>query len=153
MDYIADGVWLTGELLNPDECASLLASSQEAGYREARMKDHGRHNGETLVRRPDLAAKLWFRLNSEMDNHGGVAFRARELSASLRCYLYQPGDRVGRISIVAATGRRQLVVSDTGHLPQRRVHWRRHWLSGVGSGSDCSARVRHLWMSRCSMRG
>jgi hypothetical protein len=94
MEHIADGIWLTGELLSPDECASLLASSQEVGYREARMQSHGRHNRETLVRRPDLAAKLSSRLNSEMDTHGDVAFRARELSASLRCYLYQPGDRV-----------------------------------------------------------
>jgi predicted 2-oxoglutarate/Fe(II)-dependent dioxygenase YbiX len=94
MDHIADGVWLTGELLNPDECACLLASSQEAGYREARMKSDGRHNRESFLCRADVAAKLSGRLNSEMAKLGWVAFCAPELSATLRCYHYRPGDRV-----------------------------------------------------------
>jgi len=94
VDSIAEGIWLTGELLKPDERTRLLALSRENGYRGARMKSHGRHNRESFLWLPDIAQGIAFRLNSEIRKEKLVAFRISEMSSTLQCYLYQQGDRV-----------------------------------------------------------
>lgn len=49
VDNIAKGIWLTDELLTPDECRKLVALGHERGYRPARLQAHGRHNHETFL--------------------------------------------------------------------------------------------------------
>lgn len=96
MDNVAEGIWLTGELLEPDERAWLLALSHENGYHEAVEKAHGRHNRECPLSLPDVANKIASRLNSEIREGKLVEFCVSEISSSLLCCLYQPGDSVVR---------------------------------------------------------
>jgi 2OG-Fe(II) oxygenase superfamily len=94
VDSIADGIWITGELLKPDECGQLLNLSHENGYRDALMKLQGRHNSESFLCLPDIARRIEFRLNSEIRRENVVGLYASELSSTLRFYLYGKGDHV-----------------------------------------------------------
>ena len=94
MDNVAEGVWLTGELLKPDECIRLLALSHENGYRDAILKSHGRHNRESFLRLPDIAQAIAFRLKSEIRKEKVTGIRVTEISSTIQCYLYQRGDCV-----------------------------------------------------------
>jgi hypothetical protein len=94
VDSIADGIWITGELLKPDECDELLTLSCKKGYRDAMMKLEGRHNRETSLCLPEIAQRIEFRLNSEIRRESVIGLRVSELSSTLRFYLYGQGDYV-----------------------------------------------------------
>jgi hypothetical protein len=94
VDNVADGIWITNELLSPDECTELLSLSHENGYREARKKAKGRHNQETFLCLPNIANKIEFRLNSAIRRENVVGLSVAELSPELACYLYSQGDHV-----------------------------------------------------------
>jgi hypothetical protein len=96
VDNVAEGIWLTGELLEPGERTWLLAHSHANGYREAAEKAHGRNNRECPLTLPDVANKIASRLNSEIRTDGLADFHVSEISSSLLCCLYQPGDNVVR---------------------------------------------------------
>jgi hypothetical protein len=94
VDNVADGIWITRELLSPDERAEVLSLSHANGYREAHKKAKGRHNQETFLCLPNIAAKIDFRLNSAICSENVVGLGAAELSPELAFYLYTPGDHV-----------------------------------------------------------
>jgi 2OG-Fe(II) oxygenase superfamily len=96
VDNVAEGIWLTGELLEPDERAWILARSHENGYHEAIEKAHGRNNSESPLCLPDVANRIASRLNSEIRKAGRAGFCVSEISSSLLCCRYQPGDNVVR---------------------------------------------------------
>jgi 2OG-Fe(II) oxygenase superfamily len=94
VDSIADGIWITGELLKPAECDRLLTLSHKNGYREASMKFQGRHNSESFLLLPEIAQTVESRLNSEIRCGNVVRLHASVLSSTLRFYLYEQGDHV-----------------------------------------------------------
>lgn len=96
MDNVAEGIWLTDELLTPDERAEVLALSRTNGYHEAVEKVHGRNNQECPLMLPDVANTIATRLNSEIGQGGLADFSVSEIYPSLLCCLYQPGDNVVR---------------------------------------------------------
>ncbi len=96
MDNVIEGIWLTGELLSPDECAWVLALSHEKGYQNAVEKIHGRHNQECPLLLPDVANTIALRLNSDIRKDAQAAFRVSEIYPELLCCLYRPGDSVVR---------------------------------------------------------
>jgi len=92
VDNIAEGIWLTGALLQPDECAELLSLSHKNGY-EKRTSPR-RHNRECFIWRPDLSKQIVTRLNSKISEDKLMPFYVYDTSAVLQCYLYRRGDLV-----------------------------------------------------------
>ncbi|OBG88951.1 hypothetical protein A5698_02590 [Mycobacterium sp. E136] len=96
MDNIIEGIWLTAELLSPDERARVLALSHENGYHEAVEKTHGRNNQECPLLLPDVANTIARRLNSDIGKDAHADFRVSDIYPELLCCLYRPGDNVVR---------------------------------------------------------
>lgn len=96
VDNVAEGIWLTDELLTSDERAEVLALSLENGYHDAEEKAHGRNNQECPLVLPDVANTIASRLNSEICKSGLTDFSVSEIFPSLLCCLYRPGDNVVR---------------------------------------------------------
>ncbi len=94
MNKVAEGVWVTGELLTPGERTSLLTLSHENGYNEAELKSHGRHIRESVLCLPDITEEIASRLNAELRADERVDFSISEVSPSLLFCLHQPGDHV-----------------------------------------------------------
>jgi Poxvirus C4/C10 protein len=94
VDNVADGIWVTGDLLTADERTELLLLSHKKGYREAKKKAKGRHNQETFLCLPDIANKIESRLNSSIRSENVAGLSVAELSSELAHYRYVQGDYV-----------------------------------------------------------
>jgi hypothetical protein len=92
VDTVAEGIWLTGELLRPDECTELMALCQKNGYRQ--RTSPRRHNLECFVWRPAIAQQIVTRLNLKIREENFVTFCVSEMSSELQCYRYRKGDLV-----------------------------------------------------------
>jgi len=92
VENIAEGIWLTGVLLTPEECQELLALCETNGYEQ--RESPRRHNLECFVWRPDIAQQIVARLNSKIREESLMTFRISETSSQLQCYRYRKGDLV-----------------------------------------------------------
>ena len=94
MEKIDSGIWYTGELLNPEECESLIAKAESAGFKVARMQSRGRNNKETFVQCPETMQTILLRLSEQVSHEPSTPFQVLRLGPVLECYRYEAGEFV-----------------------------------------------------------
>lgn len=94
MEKIDHGIWYTGELLNPQECAALIAKAESVGFKVARMQDKGRNNKETFVKCPETMQTILLRLSEQITDESTAEFQVLRLGPILECYRYEAGEFV-----------------------------------------------------------
>ncbi|MGB3403643.1 MAG: 2OG-Fe(II) oxygenase [Microcoleaceae cyanobacterium] len=94
MEKIDNGIWYTGELLNPQECAALIAKAESVGFKVARMQDKGRNNKETFVKCPETMQTILLRLSEQVSDAPTTNFQVLRLGPILECYRYEVGEFV-----------------------------------------------------------
>jgi hypothetical protein len=94
MEKIDNGIWYTGELLNPEECQSLIAKAESVGFKVARMQNKGRNNKETFVKCPETMQTILLRLSEQVSDEPTTNFQVLRLGPILECYRYEVGEFV-----------------------------------------------------------
>ncbi len=94
MEQIDSGIWYTGELLNPQECESLIAKAESAEFKVARMRSKGRNNKETFVKCPETMQTILLRLSQQVSEETTTDFQVLRLGPVLECYRYEAGEFV-----------------------------------------------------------
>src|SRR5882724_2426155 len=96
----ADGIWTVPDFFSKEECASLIVSSETAGYEAAglttvngqQIQKEVRNNSRLIFDRQDLAVKLWDRARVHvplmLNGRQALGFNER-----FRFYRYDPGEQ------------------------------------------------------------
>jgi prolyl 4-hydroxylase len=89
---VGEGIWLTGRLLRPHECPTLIAAAEAEGFRSAHQKADGRNNSEVFFDHRDLSETILARLG---ERARGAGFEVVAVAPHFEWYRYEEGDYVG----------------------------------------------------------
>lgn len=94
-------VYMLNGVATPDECREFIALSEEIGYEDApittsvgfRIRKNVRNNMRVMIDRPDLAERIWDRVESLIVPASWWGRHPVGLNERFRFYRYEPGQR------------------------------------------------------------
>lgn len=91
---IDSGIWVAEDLLNENECKTIINRIEAAGFKTARQYDQGRHNKETFIVEKDVEQKILLAFEKLKLVSPEKNVQIEKLSHPLEFYKYDKGDYI-----------------------------------------------------------